>query len=78
MRVLLDLGMPRMDGFARRLRAEPSFQGATIVALTGWGQPADRARTAAAGFDYHLTKRADQDTLVRLLQSPRGGAVLPS
>ncbi len=56
--VLLDLGMPDMDGFAvaRRLRADPRFARTHLVALTGWGADADRRRTAEAGFDHHLTK----------------------
>jgi signal transduction histidine kinase/ActR/RegA family two-component response regulator len=56
--VLLDLGMPRMDGYetARRLRQESWGQHAMLVALTGWGQQRDRERTAEAGFDAHLVK----------------------
>jgi CheY-like chemotaxis protein len=56
--VLLDLGMPAMDGYevAARLRGEPGLAGTRIVALTGWGTEQDRARTRAAGFDDHLTK----------------------
>jgi two-component system CheB/CheR fusion protein len=59
--VLLDLGMPGMDGLevARRLRADPSRAGLRIVALTGWGQESDRRRTREAGFDHHLTKPVD-------------------
>jgi PAS domain S-box-containing protein len=59
--VLLDLGMPGMDGFAvaRRLRAEPRHASLHIVALTGWGQESDRRRTREAGFDHHLTKPVD-------------------
>jgi len=65
--VLLDLGMPHMDGLevARRMREDPQMKGATLVALTGWGQREDRRRTGEAGFDYHLVKPAD----VRALQS---------
>jgi signal transduction histidine kinase/ActR/RegA family two-component response regulator len=56
--VLLDLGMPKMDGYetARRLRQESWGQHAMLVALTGWGQQRDRERTAEAGFDVHLVK----------------------
>jgi signal transduction histidine kinase/ActR/RegA family two-component response regulator len=56
--VLLDLGMPKMDGYetARRLRNESWGQRAMLVALTGWGQQRDRERTAEAGFDLHLVK----------------------
>ena len=56
--VLLDLGMPKMDGYetARRLRQESWGQHAMLVALTGWGQQRDRERTAEAGFDAHLVK----------------------
>lgn len=67
--VLLDLGMPAMDGFetVRRLRALPELRGARLVALTGFGQPEDRRRALAAGFDQHLVKPADLDALTRLL-----------
>src|SRR5262245_7472855 len=56
--VLLDLGMPKMDGYetARRLRRESWGRQATLVALTGWGQQRDRERTAELGFDLHLVK----------------------
>jgi CheY-like chemotaxis protein len=59
--VLLDLGMPGMDGYevARRLRQDAHAQDVRIVALTGWGQEEDRARTRAAGFTFHLTKPVD-------------------
>jgi CheY-like chemotaxis protein len=67
--VLLDLGLPDMDGcdVARALRREPLLTGVYLVALTGWGQDADRQRTREAGFDHHLTKPADPDTVTRLL-----------
>ena len=70
--VLLDLGMPRLDGFevCRRLRASDSPHRPRIVALTGWGRAEDRARTAAAGFDAHLVKPVDLATLTRLLEEP--------
>ncbi len=56
--ILLDLGLPGMDGYAvaRALRAQPAFATTHITALTGWGGEKDRARTAEAGFDDHLTK----------------------
>ncbi|MEO6271275.1 MAG: ATP-binding protein [Lautropia sp.] len=62
---LLDLGLPGMDGIelARRLRAAPSTQHAILVALTGYGQSEDRVRSAAAGFDHHLVKPIEYDTL---------------
>ncbi len=67
--VLLDLGMPGMDGFevARRLRGDARQAGLVIVALTGWGQEDDRRRTQAAGFDHHLTKPVDVDALLGIL-----------
>jgi PAS domain S-box-containing protein len=67
--VLLDLGMPHMDGLevARRMREDPAMKGATLVALTGWGQHEDRRRTGEAGFDYHLVKPADVRTLQSIL-----------
>jgi CheY-like chemotaxis protein len=76
--VLLDLGMPGMDGFevARRLRADPLQEGLVIVALTGWGQEEDRRRTAGSGFDHHLTKPVDVDQLLDILGRIRPAAML--
>jgi len=67
--VLLDLGMPGMDGFevARRLRATPEGRDVFLVAQTGWGQEEDRKRTRAAGFDAHLAKPVDIEALTELL-----------
>ena len=67
--VLLDLGMPKMDGLevARRLRQMPAMAAALLVAVTGWGQEADRQRTREAGFDHHLVKPVDADGLRQLL-----------
>ena len=68
--VLLDLGMPGMDGYevARRLRAAGAH-GVPIIALTGWGQEQDRRRVREAGFDRHLIKPADMGALQALLAS---------
>ncbi|HUQ08715.1 MAG TPA: ATP-binding protein [Steroidobacteraceae bacterium] len=74
--ILLDLGMPRIDGLeaARRIRAMPGGEEPLIVALTGWGQHADRERTHAAGFDVHLVKPADPEEIVGLIERGRAGA----
>jgi CheY-like chemotaxis protein len=66
--VFLDLGMPRMDGIeaARRLRALPHGRETILIALTGWGQEHDLERTRAAGFDHHLLKPIDPDSLSQL------------
>jgi signal transduction histidine kinase/ActR/RegA family two-component response regulator len=65
--VLLDLGMPRLSGYevAERLRANDSA--VLLVAITGWGQSGDRAKSAAAGFDHHLTKPVDYRELAKVL-----------
>ncbi|MGZ8245483.1 PAS domain S-box protein [Methylomagnum sp.] len=67
--VLLDIGMPGMDGYetARRVRRHPAGQDVTLIALTGWGQEEDRRRTQAAGFDHHLVKPVDIERLQSLL-----------
>jgi PAS domain S-box-containing protein len=69
--VLLDLGLPRLDGItvARRLRQRTEGPRPLLVATTGFGQDEDRARTAAAGFDHHLTKPIDPQALHALVQA---------
>jgi len=67
--VLLDIGLPRMDGYevARRLRHSLLRKGVKLIALTGYGQPEDRERAHCAGFDAHLVKPVDLAALTRLL-----------
>jgi signal transduction histidine kinase/ActR/RegA family two-component response regulator len=69
--VLLDIGMPGMDGHevARRIRSQPEFDDVTLIALTGWGQEEDRRHARTAGFDYHLIKPADIGAIETLLHS---------
>ncbi len=66
--VLLDIGLPGMDGFAvaTALRKEGTA-GRMLVALTGYGEQQDKDRAQKAGFDHHLTKPIDPDTLQKLL-----------
>ncbi|MBX3622046.1 MAG: response regulator [Rhizobacter sp.] len=66
---LLDIGMPYVNGYevARRLRAQPAIRGTMLVAITGWGQAADRDEAARAGFDRHLTKPVEPAVLQALL-----------
>jgi signal transduction histidine kinase/ActR/RegA family two-component response regulator len=72
--VLLDIGMPEMDGYevARRIRRHRDFSTVPVIALSGWGQEEDRRRSRAAGFDYHLVKPADLEVLRSLLRSLDG------
>jgi CheY-like chemotaxis protein len=71
--VLLDIGMPKLNGYdtARRIRQQPWGRGLVLVALTGWGQEEDRRRSQEAGFDNHLTKPVSQAQLDKLLASVR-------
>jgi CheY-like chemotaxis protein len=71
--VLLDIGMPDMDGYevARRIRARAALRDVRLVALTGWGQAEDKRRSRDAGFDHHLIKPAGIDELRALLPSDR-------
>ena len=68
--------MPKLDGIgvARRLRGCEAAAGAILVALTGWGQEADRSATRAAGFDHHLVKPIKADVLERILAGASGDA----
>lgn len=69
--VLLDLGMPRLDGYetARKLASRPWATETRIVAVTGWGQDADRKRAKAAGFHRHLVKPVDIDALRQVMSA---------
>ncbi|NJO12209.1 MAG: response regulator [Gammaproteobacteria bacterium] len=67
--VLLDIGMPELNGYevARSIRAQPWGERALLIAITGWGQEEDRQRAIDAGFDHHLTKPVDPGELELLL-----------
>ena len=69
--ILLDIGLPDIDGYevATRLRANPDTCGVFLVALTGWGSAEDKLRATALGFDAHLTKPVELQTVMSLLQA---------
>ena len=69
--ILLDIGLPGMDGYqvAAMLRGEDCCWDSPIIAISGYGQEDDRRRSAAAGFDHHLVKPVDFDSLVSLIGS---------
>ncbi|HEU4854481.1 MAG TPA: PAS domain S-box protein [Nitrosospira sp.] len=69
--VLMDIGMPGMDGneVARRIRAQPQFNNIKLIALTGWGQEKDRQLSHESGFDHHLTKPVNFKVLTELIAS---------
>jgi two-component system CheB/CheR fusion protein len=70
--VLCDLGMPQLDGYgvARALRADPELRCVRLVALSGYTQPEDRARSAEAGFDAHIAKPVSLDQILRAIAAP--------
>jgi two-component system CheB/CheR fusion protein len=70
--VLLDIGLPGIDGYevARRLRTLPATRNARIVAVSGYGQAQDRERSRAAGFDDHLLKPVSPSRLLDLVKLP--------
>jgi PAS domain S-box-containing protein len=72
--VLLDLGMPKIDGYqvAAWIRRQSWGAGVRIIAITGWGQGTDREHTRSAGFDAHLVKPVDSDELLHLIHADRG------
>jgi CheY-like chemotaxis protein len=67
--VLLDIGLPKLDGYeaCRRIRKQPWGKGMVLIALTGWGQEDDRQMSREAGFNAHLVKPVDLDVLNDLL-----------
>lgn len=67
---LLDIGMPKMNGYeaARHIREQPWGKRMVLIALTGWGQEEDKRRATEAGFHYHLTKPAEPGALEKLLE----------
>jgi signal transduction histidine kinase/ActR/RegA family two-component response regulator len=67
--VLLDIGMPKLDGYeaARRIRGMPWARELPLIAVTGWGQEEDRRHSAGAGFDAHLVKPVGREHLLRVL-----------
>jgi CheY-like chemotaxis protein len=67
--VLLDIGLPQLHGYevARRIRQHAWGKRALLVAITGWGQEADRQQSKAAGIDFHLVKPVDPGALRTLL-----------
>ena len=69
--VLLDIGLPRLNGYevCRRIRQTTWGKELTIVALTGWGQEEDRDRSTDAGFNAHMVKPVDHDVLMKLIAS---------
>jgi CheY-like chemotaxis protein len=67
---LLDIGLPGVDGYevARRVRQQHLVT-ITLIAVTGWGQAADKAKATEAGFDYHFTKPVEPEEIARLLNA---------
>jgi two-component system OmpR family response regulator len=81
--VLLDVGMPGMDGFqvAQRLRAQPGLADTVVIGITGYGDEACRTQARAVGFDHYLLKPVEPDHLRELLAgaaSGRAGCVTPN
>jgi CheY-like chemotaxis protein len=67
--MLLDIGLPKLNGYeaCRRIREQAWGKKVVLIAVTGWGQEEDRRRSHAAGFDHHLVKPVDPQELIKLL-----------
>jgi CheY-like chemotaxis protein len=75
--VLLDIGLPGMDGYevAQSIRKQPGMGSLVLIALTGYGRDEDRRRSREAGFDHHLVKPVDLDALLSIVSRPVSLAV---
>jgi CheY-like chemotaxis protein len=69
--ILMDIGMPRLDGYdaCRRIREEPWGRDIVLIALTGWSQDEDVRQARDAGFDHHLVKPVEPAALEKLLET---------
>jgi len=69
--ILMDIGLPGLDGYelARQIRAQSGGQNIIMAALTGYGQPEDQQRARESGFDLHLIKPVEVDSIRRVLQT---------
>jgi len=78
--VLLDIGLPKMNGYdvARAIRAVPWGRTMVLIAVTGWGQDEDKRKAHEAGFDRHLVKPVDPRVLMDLLSTVRPGSGMPA
>src|SRR6185295_15518687 len=78
--MLLDIGMPKLNGYeaARKIRALPWGNDIVLVAVTGWGQDEDRKKSREAGFDGHVVKPVDYNELLELLGSLSSDPAQPS
>jgi signal transduction histidine kinase/ActR/RegA family two-component response regulator len=75
--VVLDIGMPKMNGYdvAKKLRAEATGKDITIIVVSGWGQEADKQRSRESGIDHHLVKPLEPSSLLRVLASNKRGKI---
>ncbi len=75
--VLLDIGLPKLNGYevAQHIRQQPWGRNIILVALTGWGQDEDRLRSQEAGFNFHIVKPVELETLEQLLAGPQATTV---
>ena len=74
--VILDIGMPGMNGYKVAAAVRERNPGVLLIAVTGWGQEEDRHRSKAAGFDHHLVKPVDFSVLSDLLAARAAGVTL--
>ena len=76
--VLLDIGLPKLNGYeaCQRIRDATNGKDIILIAVTGWGQPEDRRRSHDAGFDHHIVKPVDPDVLMKLLSESVSAAAV--